>query len=183
MPTPTRRLHVRGISAITETTGKKLRTIFAGVCIALLGTIPVGYGATVITFDDLSPGTGNLQMPDGYGGLEWTAFDVVNGSLQSTNGGYYNGRVSAPNVAVNRGGNAAWFRYSSRFNLDSAYLTATSSNLQVRVQGFVGNSSIYDQTNVLNTSAPTFVNFSFLQVDTVVFTPSPGNSYVGYFVV
>ena len=155
------------------------------VCIAFSVLIHLGYGATVITFDDLSPGA----IPDGYGGLEWNdiapafSFQVVNGSLQSTNGGYYNGRVSPPNVAANQWGNPAMFRYASRFNLDSAYLTAASSNgLQVRVQGFVGNSSIYDQTNVLNTSAPTFINFNYLQVDTVVFTPSPGSSY-GYYVM
>src|SRR5438105_3793336 len=105
--------------------------------VGLLGAIPIGYGATVLTFDDLSPGTGNVAIPWGYGGLEWIYFGVVNGSLQSTNEGYYNGRVSVPNVAANQSGNAASVRYSSRFNLNSAYLTAAFSNgLQVRVQGF-----------------------------------------------
>lgn len=55
--------------------------------------------------------------------------------------------------------------------------------MQVRVQGLVGNSAVYDQTYVLNTNGPTFINFDYLQVETVLFIPSPATTYEGYFVI
>jgi len=155
-----------------------MQTALVGVCILLSGH---GYHAraqSLITFDDLSPGTGFVVIPQGYGGLQWFGFGVLNGSLQSTNGGYYNGRVSVPNVAFNLYSGAPSITYGSRFNLNSAYLTAESSNgLQIRIQGFAGDNLIYDQTNILTTS-PSLVNFNYLQVDRVSFIPFTSSFFV-----
>src|SRR5262245_34383067 len=108
-------------------TGAQLRTPFVWIQIALLAVISLARGATEITFDDLSPATNYIVIPHGYaGGLQWFGFGALNGSLQSTNSGYYSGTISASNVAFNLFNGAPTITYSSRFNLNSAYLTAES---------------------------------------------------------
>src|SRR5205814_7840540 len=117
------------------------QTAFVSGCISLLGAIHLAQGSMLLTFDDLSPGT----VPNGYGGLLWNNFLVIDGSLRPTTEGYRNGMVSTPNVAFNCSGDPASLRYTGLFDLNSAYLAAAVANgLQVQVQGFTGTNLIYD---------------------------------------
>jgi PKD repeat protein len=45
--------------------------------------------------------------------------------------------------------------------------------LQLRAQGYAGASLLYDQTNNLSMSSPTFIEFNFAQVDSVMFSTIP----------
>ena len=79
------------------------------LCAAILGVAAsrdsfAGTTETALTFDDLSPGSGSgsyINIPNGYGNLQWLGFGVLNGSLITPASGYNNGIVSPNNVAFN----------------------------------------------------------------------------------
>lgn len=143
-------------------------------------TAPVCVG-DLITFDDVVvPVPGQYivtNIPDGYHGLDWTNFYILNPtSLGSATNGYYYGLVSPPNVAFNGAGNPAEIDAAgTNFNFLSVYLTAAlNSNLNIEVQGFVGTNLVYDETKVVGPFGPTLFMFDYLDIDRLYF-----NSYGG----
>src|SRR5438876_10553464 len=89
--------------------------------------------STLLTFDDLSPGTDTLLIPNGYGGLTWSNFYAYNGTLAQPAYGYFKGIVSTANVALNGFADPSGFSSSSLIDLNSAYMTAAFDyGLQVR---------------------------------------------------
>ena len=161
-----------------------------GISIAVSASA-LALSAQTITFDDLNPatlpggdGVSAAPIPNGYGGIQWANFWVLNAALQYSqfgNNGYHIGLVSTNNVAFNdRGTSAAFSVTSGAFNFDSAYLTpAWNNGLHVEVQGFVGTTLTYDNTYTLNTTSATLINFDYLGVDKVNFIASGGVS-AGY---
>jgi hypothetical protein len=137
--------------------------------------------ATVITFDDLTGGTG--QIPNGYAGLNWNNFWWIIGAADNPSG-YTNGTVSQPNVAYNFGGNAAAFSNSnSSFTLNSGYFTAAwNDGLAITVVGMLGGIQVVGdtQTFVVNTSGPTLETFNWSGIDEVGFSSAGGVHHVGY---
>jgi hypothetical protein len=163
----------------------KLSLKIPGICIIFIGTILTCGASTLLTFDGL-PAGGPLDayppfVPNGYGGLNWNNFAVVNGLEFSPGTGYYAGVVSASNVAFNEYGFPASISVSGGlFNLDSAYLTFAlnlDTLLNIEVQGFAGGTLLYDNTYTVNRSTPTVVNFNYLGVDTVTFISSPAQQF------
>jgi hypothetical protein len=131
----------------------KTQTFFslpALIVIALIATTPVAFAQTeLLTFDNLTFAGLYEPIPDGYGGLQWNNFEVLNtvqeASQFGTNGDV-NGVVSPPNDAFNDDGAEASIS-DGAFNLNSAYLMAAwNDGLQVEVQGFVGTTLTYDNT-------------------------------------
>src|SRR5215475_14493657 len=88
-------------------------------CMVSLAT---AHGATVIHFDDLSPGSGVFVIPSGYEGLQWNYFGVLDGSNRAGLDGYGNGTVSPRNVVFNLSGNSASFSSGAPFDLNSVYM-------------------------------------------------------------
>lgn len=157
----------------------KLLSKLLGIYIATVGAAHVGFGATVLTFDDLAGGAPSdtiLQIvPNGYGGLNWYNFAVLNTSSLPATYGYRTGTVSPENVAFNPFGDPASISSPNAFDLNSAYLTAAlnlDTPLQIEVQGFVGNTLTYDHTYTVNRFAPTLINFNYTGVDQVKFISS-----------
>jgi hypothetical protein len=156
----------------------RFKLLFIGI--ALVGATAAGNAATLLTFDDLPAGGPSdfdpPVVPDGYGGLNWDNFAVVNGlEFGATTGeGYYYGVVSSPNVAFNDYGDPASLAVSSGlFDLDSGYLTSALNSfptLNIQVQGFVGATMLYNNTYTVNNSGPTLINFDYAGVDSVTFT-------------
>jgi hypothetical protein len=137
--------------------------------------------ATLITFDDLSVSPGVGSPINNYDGLHWSNFYVKN-TLGAPTTGYINGTVSPNNVAYNGSGTVAYFYDTpfTYFNFDSCYFTAAvNDGLNVEVQGFIGNTVAYDNTYVVNTEAPTLINFNYLGVSEVKFISS-GGVFQGY---
>jgi hypothetical protein len=137
--------------------------------------------ATVITFDALPLNTGTASViPNGYQGLAWSNFFVVNAVLQIDHypfltNGYYYGIVSATNVAGNASGNPAEIDSSTNFNFYGVYLTgAWSSNLNIEVQGFRSGNLVYDQTVVASATNPTPFSFDYMDIDRLYFSASGG---------
>lgn len=129
------------------------------------------FGET-LTFDDLSPGDGIINVPNGYGGLNWNNFLVFNPTLVDPGTGYQNGMVSAPNDVFDGYATPASITDSQPFNLDSAYLTAAYyDGLNLEVQGYNGSDLLYNNTYTVNTEGPLLVDFNYVGVTEVVFTP------------
>lgn len=141
---------------------------------ALAGA-PGEAGATTINFDDIPNANGG---PIGvYEGLSWYDFDALNVvDFTAYNGpnGYSNGDVSAPNVALNDGGFAA-FSSASTFTLNDFYLTAAwKDGLNVEITGLLGFTPVDSITEVIGTSGPTHVVLGWTGIDRVEFVTSGG---------
>ena len=157
--------------------------------------------AATINFDNLDGSTGDQVVPNGYGGLNWTNFNVYDavsdpGGLSPS--GYHDaiggvqGWVSPNNVAFNafaaNNPLTSWTVSSDTvFSLNSVYLHSVWNNgLQVEVKGFLGGLAVPGaDTNVLlnaSDTAPTLATFglNFSVVDSVEFIPSGGTFHDGY---
>jgi len=131
--------------------------------------------ATVITFDDISPdphsnGGTLANITNGYQGLDWVNFAIVDAPLHATlfgTNGYYYGMVSPSNVAFNGGGTPAEIDSTGTdFNFLSVYLTgAWNSNLNIEVEGFRSGALLFDTTVVASATAPTLFAFDYLDID------------------
>lgn len=151
--------------------------------IALAASIGTARAQTeILTFDDLPFSGVSEQIPDGYGGLQWNNFDVLNTALHLSlygPSGYNNAVVSPANVAFNAFGNPAVMS-GQTFDLNSVYLSAAwNDGLQVEVPGFVGGTLTYDNTYTVNTQGPTLINFNYVGIDEVEFISSGGTPH-GY---
>lgn len=156
----------------------KVRAPLVWVCFGLFA-VPISPGAALLTFDNFSLGTDSMVIPNGYGGLSWSNFYVLNGSKCPAIQGYHSGTVSPPNVAFTASGAPACLSSSSLFDLKSFYLTAAFLNgLQIRVRGFAGTNLLYDKTFVVGTNAPSFIGCNYQHVDTVLFSATPESQFV-----
>ena len=138
-----------------------------------------GDAASLLTFDDLSPvsaGNSRAVIQNGYGGVQWNNFAVLNGLARPLTEGYRTGTVSPDNVAFNLFGNPASISSGTGFTLNSAYMTAAFVNgMQLGVQGWMGTTLTYNNTYTLNTNAPVLIDFNYVGVDRVTFITSPGS--------
>ncbi|MBW4505689.1 MAG: PEP-CTERM sorting domain-containing protein [Scytonematopsis contorta HA4267-MV1] len=136
--------------------------------------------ADVLTFEDFSSSTDSAPIPSGYQGFNWNNFFYNDGSIPGlSRSGYDTGRASGNYVAYNGNGNTA-FVGGGLFNFRSAFLTAAwNDGLSVTVDGLKNGVSLYSKTTIIDTTKPTFVNFDFLNIDTLRFT-SFGGTLPGY---
>jgi hypothetical protein len=166
-----------------------MKTSILLTCTNLIAAVlpMVANAATVLTFDDLPVSSYYSIVPNGYGGLQWYEFGIIDPqNYPMSPGGYLNGMVSARNVAFNAFGTSdgamrgSIYLPTSRFDLNSAYLTAAwNDGLQMTALGFVGGSLTYSNTYTLTTTSPTLIDFNFLQIDRVDFISSGGTPH-GY---
>ncbi len=153
----------------------RLPPLIICLCLLVPGTAPA-----VITFDDLSPGLDWMPIQNGYAGLQWSNFGVLNGSLRPANEGYHAGTISLPNVAFNLFGNPASLSSSIPFDLHSAYLTSAlnlDTTLHIRVQGFRGTTLAYDNVYDVTRFTPTLVDFDYLGINQATFITSPPTQF------
>ena len=142
--------------------------------------------ATLLTFDELQTpvvvtGLDYATIPNGYGGLLWNNFGVLNGATRPADEGYHNGMVSPNNVAFNFNGSAASVSLANgSFNLNSADLTLAlnlNTVLDIRVLGYLGTTLLYDNTYEVNSSAPTLINFDYVGINNAIFITSPSQQF------
>jgi len=144
----------------------------ATLALFLAGAVFVsGQSSTItITFEDAFQ---QASYAD-YDGLQWSnvIFTSIVGEPAS---GYLNAAVSGTNVAFNGYGAPAIIRSTNAFDFDSVYLTAAWRNdLQVDIQGFSGQNLVYNETNSVNSSGPTLINFNYMDITEVVISTSGG---------
>jgi len=137
-----------------------------------------------ITFDDLSDNGGGTPIANGYQGLNWSNFYVLNTSLYEASG-YVNGVVSPPNVAYNGFGDPASISAApgTNFTLFGGFFTAAWNNgLQINAQAYdtFGNPIAADNvTFTENTFGPQEQSFNWANIGSVTFT-SFGGTPAGY---
>ena len=141
------------------------------IAISLMACIH-GLSAT-LTFDNLSPNGGFIDVPIGYGGVTWSNFLVVDAvASESAGSGYRIGMISPNNDIFDSYAQPASISSSKPFNLTSAFLTAgLDDGLNVEVQGFVGNNMVYDNTYTVNTESASLISLNYNGVTTVNFIP------------
>jgi hypothetical protein len=148
---------------------KKVRVLF--VAVSLLAGMAY---SNIITFDDVNAHDGYVKLQNGYDGLNWDNFYVVNGNTMEPNCGYKHGIVSGENVAFNAYGNIASLS-DALFTFNGANLTgAWNDGLSIDVNGYKNGSLLYSKTVIVNTDAPKWCDFNFIGIDNLSF-----NSYGG----
>src|ERR1017187_2379268 len=157
----------------------KMRSFLLPIVLLVFSIISAD-GATVITFDDLSEAGSGTFLANGYQGLNWSNFGILNAVLRTNLfgiSGYYYGMVSASNVAW--GGFISPTEIDSPTNFDffSTYLTgAWNSNLNVEVKGFNGVTMLFDTTVVASATSPSLFTFNYLNINRLTFDSSGGQS-------
>lgn len=156
-----------------------IRTAALVIAVACWIAVSPPATAVVLTFDDL-PGPNLSNVPNGYGGLNWSNMGYLNGATYTPSGsGYVNGTVSGTNVAFNEFAQIA-AASDGTFTFDGAYLTgAWNDGLNIEVDGLLGGVPLYSQIVVVNSTAPTWFNFNYAGIDKVTFNSSGGTPH-GY---
>jgi hypothetical protein len=153
------------------------------IVVVLLGVVlPVG--ADIVKFDDL-PALYDY-IPSGYQGFTWSTWFAYLDAVDYSNNpsGYLAGMVSAKNVALNSGAEDVAVSSANPFDFEGAYFTgAWNDDLNIDISGWLGGSNVHSTTVIVSSTAPTWVNLNWANVDELRFhsyggTPNP--DYSGY---
>jgi hypothetical protein len=154
-------------------------------CLAALTFLGVAVGAhaTLLTFDSYS--ASYTAVPNGYGGFDYTNFDLYNASV---NGAFSPGMpVSSPEVIYNAtSGVTSSISSSTVFALESFYADSDESGYPVTVTGYGPGGAIVGDTDVLtlSPSTATLVTLNWTGLTSVTFdTPSSGPFGGGQFAI
>ena len=148
---------------------------------ASTASLTLAPSVTTLTFDDLSPSSGGSVIQNGYGGLDWSNFYVLDSDTYYpiAGSGYGHGTVSAPNVAFNANGMTASVS-GATFDFIGADLTgAWNDGLSITADGYYHNVLMHEVTVVVNSTAPTWFEFDFDGITELVLS-SHGGTSAGY---
>jgi hypothetical protein len=139
--------------------------------------------AATITFDDLSDNGLGTPIANGYQGLSWANWFVLDTPLftaQVGPNGAATGTVSPPNIAFNGFGDLAIFN-NNVFTLNSADFTAFwHDNLQVTVIGKLNGITTDTITFGVSATAPTLETFNWTGINEVDLSTGGGTHHAGY---
>jgi hypothetical protein len=132
-----------------------------------------------VKFDDLPDG--ELPVPPGYHGLNWSNLTYIDGVNYGSNPSGFQAGAISPNCVIFGGGGNTGVISAPMFDFISAYATgAWNDNLQLVAKGFIKGTLVYSQTNLLSAASPALVHFNFYGVDEVDITSSGGTLHPGY---
>ncbi len=134
---------------------KKHLFVFVGVLVfSLCGSAD----AVVVTFNDLSAG---VEVPDGYGGLDWDQFNVMEVPPSS-------GEL----IAYNAYNNPALIASSSLFDfIGASFISLFDSTNLLTVTGYRAGEELYSQDLALNNLSPVlFQPLNWTGIDALSFT-------------
>ncbi len=139
--------------------------------------------AEVLTFDDVTTSQ-LIYVPEGYGGFSWDWFAIVHQSVYPGSG-YEQAVVSGEYAAFNLMAEIASIE-GAVFDFNGVYLTAAwREGLNILVEGWRGGVMLYATTVVVDAYGPTWCEFNYLGIDTLVFESfggvdiAPGTPFVG----
>jgi len=145
--------------------------------------------ASVLTFDDLTSGTGIVGAIGTYGGLTWSSdfayMHTPTYNPTDPDDGYNNGTVSGEYVAFNMYARSVAVS-DTEFDFTGAYLTgAWNDGLNIEVKGFNNGIELYSTTAVASQYSATWFQFDYLDIDEVSFrsfggTPVPDLNGAGF---
>jgi len=154
------------------------------IALGALATVAISTSAraTSITFDNLTDNGIGTPISNGYEGLNWTNFGVVNTTadlaLFGQPDGFINGTVSAPNVAFNAFGLPASVSSSTPFVFQSAYFNAGWNNgLSITVNGLLNGVIKDTSTFTVNATGPAVLEiFDWTDINELDFSSTGGTS-------
>ncbi len=139
-----------------------------------------GANASVLNFDDIT--TESVADFYTYGGLTWANVYTFKKGTPDVGGdprpGYDNGVKSGEYAAV-KGyyGDPSVTSNSGPFDFNGAYLTAAWNNdLNIEFIGQLDGEEKYRKTVTVNTTAPTWCDFNFLEIDELLFSADGGTA-------
>ncbi len=152
---------------------------FGSALLALIGlTVGTPAWAEMITFGNVSNDGSPIPISNGYAGLNWSNFYLVNAvDLLSDIGptGYSNGIVASPNVVYDGFGTIAETSASAPFTFNSGYFTgAWCNDLNITVIGLLNGASLDTTTFTVNSTSPTLETFNWSGINEVEFVPLGG---------
>jgi PEP-CTERM motif len=149
-----------------------MKRLILGVAVAWLVCAMACAQAGVITFDDYTTGPyATIDPAQPYHGFTWDNFWVMNKDTFPYSG-WAVGAVSGNYTAYNGYGFPALVS-DTAFTFNGVYLTSVYDDPNsVTVTGSLGGVQKYTQTVVLSTSGPTWVDFNFVNIDTLQFSSS-----------
>jgi hypothetical protein len=155
-----------------------MHTVLRSAALAAALALSAGSAQSqTFTFEGLGDG---VDVPNGYAGLTWSNFAIVDVPNFLTPSGFQNSVVSLTNTAYNPFGDPASFGSATPFALQSAHFTAVwNDGLTLRVVGSLAGATVFSQSYLLNTAGPLFVDFGGVSVDDVLLEPS-GGTPAGY---
>ena len=146
---------------------------------AALNVLTVGAG--LITFDDLPATIYGMALTNGYYGLSWSNFDVLDAFDYPYPSGYQAGMISASNVAFNAFGGPAAISAPTPFNLLSASLTASwNQGLVLQTLGYQGSTLLYSNIYTLSAATDLLITFNYDGITLVSFASSGGYPWQSY---
>lgn len=128
-------------------------------------------GATVLNFED-----------NAYQAFNWTNFAIVDGTNFESDSGYVNGVVSPNNVAYNPWGQNIDMQSDNPFILNGGYFTgAWNDGLNIDITAYLAGNLVYNKTFIVDTDAPSYLDFGGVKVDDVIFHSHDGtpHGYIG----
>jgi hypothetical protein len=132
-----------------------------------------------LTFDDFNAGsTDNNPLPNGYQGLDWNNFYVLNPDNIYQGSGYGNNRISYPNVAFNGYGQPANFSANSPFTLFGGYFGSAWQNETLTAIGKLNGVQEDTMTFNVNTQNPQLIAFNWSGINEVDFSTADGTQFV-----
>lgn len=148
---------------------------------ALLVATSVASQAQTYDFSGLD--AAHAAVPNGYAGVTWSNFYVLDGSAPGLAGsGYDHGRVTSNEVAYNPFGNPASIVSTTAdgFSLSDAYFTGAWNNgLTITASAVFENGTTASTSFVVDTSGPVDQFFNWAGLSQVTFTSSGGTQAPG----
>jgi hypothetical protein len=130
---------------------------------------------TLVEFDALMTSDAILEIPNGYGGLNWSYWVAANNRFYDGYG-YINGTVSGDFIAYNSSGVPATISRAEPFDFLGTYVTAAwprgETDGNVTVQGWRNGSVVYEDTFRLWNAGGVYFQADYQQVDKVTFSHS-----------
>jgi hypothetical protein len=156
----------------------KVVTFCLSMAVVVLAGAPAR--ATPDRFDDITTSP-EATITDGYAGLCWHNFWVLDAVRFASNpSGYLNGLISPNYVAFNIWGRPAEFS-GDPFDFVGVYLTsAWRDGLSVDIEGYRLGTLVCSETIVLDTANPTWFQADYRGVDKVRFVSYGGAHHYGY---
>jgi hypothetical protein len=140
--------------------------------------------ALTIGFDDLTDNGFGTPIANGYQGLNWVGWQVLNTPDFTTNvgpNGAAAGTVSPPNIAWDAYGALAKITSATPFTLVFADLTAFwNDGLQVTVAGYLDGVQQDSVTDTVSSTAPILETFDFANIDEIDISATGGTQNPNY---
>ena len=129
----------------------------------------VDASAKVITFEDVANPFTGVELSNGYQGLNWSNFYVLDSTNSShINTGYHTGTVSGKNVGYNGYSDPASFSSNTPFTFISTYVTRAWTNGATHFAGYNGDNLLNSSIISATTTAPTLATFNWSGITKVV---------------